>query len=73
MRSSVTDAGSSRRWRKIRMATIRRAGFVCARCLMKLPASGLEVHHRRGRSLGDGKANLQCLCRECHSILEGRI
>ena len=55
------------------MAAIRRAAFTCGRCGLQLPASGLEVHHIHGRELGDGAANLQCYCRNCHAELEGRI
>ena len=73
MRSSVTTSGSTRRWRRIRAAAIRRADFTCGRCHVKLPAASLEVHHRHGRSLGDGKANLQCLCRSCHAFIEARV
>ena len=39
MRSHVTDAGSTRRWRKIRMAAIRRANFMCGRCGMQFAAA----------------------------------
>ena len=73
MRSAVSNKGSTRRWRKIRIAAIRRAAFACGRCGLQFAAARLEVHHRHGRELGDGAANLQCLCRECHSILEGRV
>ena len=67
MRSAVSDAGSSRRWRKIRMAAIRRAAFTCGRCGLQFAAAALEVHHRHGRELGDAAANLQCLCGPCHA------
>ena len=73
MRSAVTNAGGSRRWRKIRLAAIRRAEFTCGRCGLTLAAARLEVHHLHGRELGDGAANLQCLCRECHQEIEGRV
>ena len=73
MRSHVTDAGSTRRWRKIRMAAIRRANFMCGRCGMQFAAARLEVHHIHGRELGDVAANLQCLCRPCHACIEGRV
>ena len=73
MRSAVTNAGGSRRWRKIRMAAIRRAEFICGRCGMQFAAARLEVHHIHGRELGDGAANLLCMCSECHAQLEGRV
>ena len=73
MRSAVTNTGSTRRWRKIRMAAIRRAEFTCGRCGLESAARSLEVHHRYGRELGDGAANLQCLCSECHAEIEGRV
>ena len=69
----MSNAGSTRRWRKIRMATIRRAAFTCGRCGVQFAAARLEVHHIHGRELGDGAANLKCLCRECHADLEGRV
>ena len=73
MRSAITDAGGSRRWRKIRMAAIRRAEFICVRCGMQFAAARLEVHHIHGRSLGDVSANLACYCRGCHAEIEGRV
>ena len=72
MRSALSNAGSTRRWRRIRSAAIRRAGFVCGRCGLQFAAALLEIHHRHGRELGDGAANLQCLCRPCHASIEGR-
>ena len=73
MRSAVTNAGGSRRWRKIRMAAIRRAAFTCGRCGLQFAAAELEVHHIHGRELGDGAANLLCMCSECHAQIEGRV
>ena len=73
MRSALTNAGSSRRWRKIRMAAIRRAAFTCGRCGLQLAAASLEIHHRHGRELGDGAANLACLCVPCHAKIGGRV
>ena len=73
MRSQVTSSGSSRRWRMIRMAAIRRAAFTCGRCGGQFTAQQLEVHHLHGRELGDGAPNLQCLCRPCHAAVEGRV
>ena len=73
MRSALTNTGSTRRWRKIRMAAIRRASFTCDRCGLQLSGSLLEVHHINGRSFGDGAANLQCLCSDCHAFIEGRV
>ena len=73
MRSAVTNAGGSRRWRKIRMAAIRRAEFICGRCDMQFAAASLEVHHIHGRELGDGAANLLCVCARCHQEIEGRV
>ena len=73
MRSAVTNAGGSRRWRKIRAAAIRRAAFICGRCGLQFAAARLEVHHRHGRELGDGASNLQCLCVPCHAEIEGRV
>ena len=55
------------------MAAIRRAAFTCGRCGLQFAAASLEVHHRHGRELGDGAANLQCLCVPCHAELEGRV
>ena len=69
----MTNAGGTRRWRKIRMAAIRRAEFICGRCGLQFAAARLEVHHRYGRELGDGAANLQCLCVPCHAEIEGRV
>ena len=73
MRSAITDAGGSRRWRKIRMAAIRRAEFICGHCGLQFAAARLDVHHVHGRELGDGAANLKCLCRPCHACIEGRV
>ena len=73
MRSHVSSAGSTRRWRLIRMAALRRAEFTCGRCGLQFAAARLEVHHRHGRELGDGAANLACLCVPCHASLEGRV
>ena len=58
MRSALSNAGGSRRWRKIRMAAIRRAEFICGRCGLQFAAARLEVHHIHGRELGDVSANL---------------
>ena len=73
MRSAVSSSGSTRRWRRIRVAAIRRAEFTCGRCGLQFAAARLEVHHIHGRELGDGAANLQCLCRPCHAEIEGRV
>ena len=73
MRSAVSNAGSSRRWRLIRMAAIRRAAFACGRCGLQFASRSLEVHHIHGRELGDGAANLQCVCAPCHQEIEGRV
>ena len=73
MRSAVTNAGGSRRWRKIRMAALRRADFTCGRCGFQFAAARLEIHHIHGRELGDVAQNLQCLCRPCHAEIEGRV
>ena len=72
MRSHVSNAGSTRRWRKIRMAAIRRAEFTCGRCGMQFAAARLEIHHIHGRELGDVSANLLCVCAPCHRDIEGR-
>ena len=55
------------------MAAIRRASFTCDRCHLQLSGSLLEVNHIHGRERGDGAENLQCLCRECHQEIEGRV
>ena len=73
MRSTLTNTGSTRRWRKIRMAAIRRASFTCDRCGLQLSGALLEVHHINGREFGDGAANLKCYCRNCHAEIEGRV
>ena len=73
MRSALTNTGSTRRWRRIRMAAIRRASFTCDRCHLQLSGSLLEVHHINGRDAGDGAANLLCVCASCHQDIEGRV
>ena len=55
------------------MAAIRRGEFTCGRCGLQFAAARLEVHHIHGRELGDGAANLKCLCRPCHAEIEGRV
>ena len=73
MRSALSNAGSSRRWRRIRSAAIRRAAYRCGVCGLQFAAARLEVHHVHGRELGDVSANLKCLCSECHAEIEGRV
>ena len=73
MRSALSNTGSTRRWRRIRSAAIRRAAYQCGRCGLQFASRSLEVHHIHGRELGDGAANLKCYCRECHADLEGRV
>ena len=73
MRSALSTTGSSRRWRRIRSAAIRRAAYRCGVCGLQFAAARLEVHHVHGRELGDVSANLKCLCSECHAEIEGRV
>ena len=60
----------SRRWRRLRLMVLDRAGRRCQRCG---GAGRLEVHHRRPvRRGGDpwDAGNLEALCRKCHFAAE---
>ena len=57
---------SSRRWRRLRLSVLDRAGWRCRKCGR---AGRLEVHHREPvREGGEAwcESNLQPLCRTCH-------
>ena len=56
----------------VRDRAIERDGYKCVRCG---GASMLEAHHKkhRGRGGGDSLANLETLCRSCHTLHHNRF
>lgn len=63
---------SSRLWRNIRQAVIRKSGGRCVRCKS---ADTLQVHHRRythQNLSGDSTDDMMALCRLCHHAAEFR-
>ncbi|NCW67270.1 MAG: HNH endonuclease, partial [Marivivens sp.] len=71
MASALTDAGSTRRWQKIRKRIINRDRGLCQMC----GNEGDSVDHILPRSQGgtDDDWNLQLLCRSCNSSKGGRF
>ena len=68
---------NSRRWRELRMATIKRANGLCERCLTEgRVCAATEVHHIRPiesvkdpfvmEQLAYDPHNLMALCHHCH-------
>lgn len=68
---------NSRRWRALRMATIRRANGLCEQCTIEGRVSAAtEVHHIRPietvkdpivmEQLAYDPSNLRALCHRCH-------
>lgn len=69
--SSLSDKGSSSKWRRIREQIIRRDGC----CQMCGTEERLSVDHIVPRTLGgdDNPSNLQVLCSSCNSSKGGRF
>jgi 5-methylcytosine-specific restriction protein A len=63
-RGSAASRGYGSRWRRLRRMILNRQP-ICARC----PAAATEVDHIMPRAAGGGDddANLQGLCKSCHS------
>ena len=61
--------GSTRAWRRVRLAVLRRDGFRCP-----CGAVAVEVDHVVPRELGgaDVPGNLRSLCADCHAARHGR-
>jgi hypothetical protein len=57
-------------WRRLRAATIRRAGRRCERCGARGP---LDAHHLTYARLGrERPGDLLAVCERCHGVLHGR-
>ena len=70
-KSSLSNTGSSAKWRKIRQSVINRDGC----CQMCGTEERLSVDHIVPRHLGgdDNPTNLQVLCSSCNSSKGGRF
>ena len=70
-RSSLSNTGSSAKWRKLRESIIKRDGC----CQMCGTEERLSVDHIVPRTLGgsDSLDNLQVLCSSCNSAKGGRF
>ncbi len=67
----------SQEWRRAREACLKRAGYLCERCLKKgLITPAQIVHHRihltpeniKDPSIRTGRKNLEALCWSCHEL-----
>jgi len=66
-RSGKNPKYDSAYWRAVRAGQLRRYPL-CERHLKRgLAVPALEVHHRDGNPANDDPANLESLCRPCHS------
>ena len=76
MTSSLRPAGSTRRWRAIRLAVLDRDGWTCWRCGVRLTDDDRRApthatvghrHQRRAEGGGDDPANLAAECLRCNT------
>lgn len=68
--SALKAAGSTRRWRKIRAAVLRRDGHRCRYC--GAPATHVDHVDPRKRGGDDDPANLRAACAQCNLSKGGR-
>jgi 5-methylcytosine-specific restriction protein A len=71
-KSALRPAGSTRKWRKIRMQILQRDKYMCQYCRKR---RATHVDHVKPRSRGglDGDKNLVASCQKCNLAKSGNL
>lgn len=72
IRATPAQRGYDAQWRKLREFILKRDGWVCAYCQIKLDSTNASVDHvipvSKDKSQSHNPANLRACCRKCNSI-----
>ena len=60
------EGGSTRAWRRTRLAVLKRDRYRCQLKLQGCTTMAHHVHHTKGKAMGDDPAHLVAACAACN-------